>query len=110
MAFLVYRQYSRSMITVMLMIHIILLCLSLVATTSMVILALMGRGIPALAQKINLIGTVIGIVLGALLLIQHPLGSRCLELTTYIVVFAFTYRFIATRTQKLLTHTSQATD
>ena len=104
MAFLVYRQYSRSMITVMLMIHIILLCLSLVATTSMVILALMGRGIPALAQKINLIGTVAGIVLGALLLIQHPLGSRCVELTAYVLVFAYAYRFIAARSQQLAAH------
>lgn len=89
--------------TAMLITHIVLLSLSIVATTIMVIMALFGRTIPALAQKINLVGTMTGIVLGTLLLIQHPLGSRCIELTAYVVVFGFAYRFIAARSRHLAT-------
>jgi hypothetical protein len=98
------------MITIMLITHIILLSFSMIANTIMTIMALVGNRVPVLTQKINLVGTIIGIVLGALLLIQHPLGSRCVELTAYVVVFGFAYRFVAARSRRLTNQTLEATD
>lgn len=85
------------MITLILTIHIIALTTSIFATTIMIISTLLSRATPKLAQRANLFITSIGIALGTILLINHPVGSRCVELTAYLVIFVLAYRFIAAR-------------
>lgn len=76
--------------------------LSLIATTGMVLGVLSGILITRTMRRSNLIVTTLGILLGAGLLLAHPIGSRCLELTAYVVVFSFAYHFVNTRSEKLV--------
>lgn len=89
------------MITLMLTIHVIALTTSIFATTIMMISTLLSRAAPKLAQRANLFITSIGIALGTILLVNHPVGSRCVELTAYLVIFALAYRFIAARSTQI---------
>lgn len=91
------------MIALMLTIHIIALTTSLLATTIMMITTLQSRTVPKLTQRANLFVTGIGIALGGILLINHPVGSRCVELTAYLIIFVLAYRFIAARSTQLTT-------
>lgn len=85
----------------LLTLHIVALSLSIVATVTMTILALFSKATPKNVQRLNLAITSIGIALGTILLIQNPIGSRCVELSAYLVVFAFAYRFVANRSHAL---------
>lgn len=87
--------------TIMLITHIVLMSISLVATTGMVIASLCNIIVSRKIQLLTLIATVAGVILGASLLIIHPIGSRCLELTSYMIVFYFAYRYATIRSQSL---------
>jgi len=92
--------------SLLLTIHVITLSLSLLATVTMVIMALFSRATPFLARRTNLFVTGLGITLGVILLIQMPLGMRCLELTAYLVVFSLAYRFVSMRSTQLARKTA----
>ncbi|MDB5178001.1 MAG: hypothetical protein JWO61_384 [Candidatus Saccharibacteria bacterium] len=87
--------------SLLLTIHIIALSLSIIATVTMAIMALLSHATPFVARRTNLFITGIGIALGGILLIQHPLGARCLELTAYLIVFSLAYRFVSVRSTQL---------
>jgi len=87
--------------SLLLTLHVIMLSLSLVATATMTIMALFSRATPFIARRITLLITGIGITLGGVLLIQMPLGIRCIELTAYLIVFSLAYRFISVRSRTL---------
>lgn len=89
------------MITLLLTIHVVALIMSIFATTIMMILALLSRATPEFARRVNLFVTGIGIAIGGILLINHPVGSRCIELTSYLVIFVLAYRFISARSVQL---------
>jgi multisubunit Na+/H+ antiporter MnhE subunit len=65
------------------------------------IMALLSKATPQMARRANLLITGIGIAIGGILIIQNPLGSRCLELTSYLVIFSFAYRYITMRSSQL---------
>lgn len=90
------------MMSLILTIHVIALVASVLATTIMMILVLMSRKAPQIALRANLFITGIGITLGGILLIQHPVGSRCVELTSYLVIFVLAHRYIAIRSAQSL--------
>ena len=89
------------MISSLLIAHIILLSLSVVATTLMMVGVLLSRAAPQLIRRTTLFITGIGVAIGGILLIQHPLGSRCIELMFYVVIFSVAYRYITVRSTKL---------
>lgn len=85
------------MMSIILTIHVVALTMSIFATTIMMILALMSRASPQVALRTNLFITGLGIALGGILLVQHPVGSRCIELASYLVIFVLAHHFIAIR-------------
>jgi hypothetical protein len=87
---------------IILTIHIAALSLSIVATLVMTVAALASKATPKKLRQANLLVTGVGIALGGILLIQNPIGSRCLELTAYLAIFAVAYRFISTRSIQLV--------
>lgn len=89
--------------SILLTFHIILMSLSFVVTSIMVVLALFGVATPNKAHRANLITTIVGVTIGAVLLAAHPIGSRCLELTSYIVIFYFAYQYVSVRSKNLIT-------
>jgi hypothetical protein len=93
--------------TIVLITHIILMSVSLIATTGLVIVALFGKTSPNIVRRINLVLTLIGIALGAGLLIHQPIGSRCVELTAYILAFGIAYHFIEARSHVTVVATEQ---
>jgi len=74
----------------------------------MTIMALLSHASPIIARRTNLFITSFGIVLGGLLLIQVPLGVRCVELTAYLIIFTLAYRFVSERSAKLALEKSPA--
>jgi hypothetical protein len=89
------------MISLLLTAHIVLLSLSIVATTLMMISVLLSHAAPQLVRRVTLFITGVGIAIGGILLIHNPIGLHCLELTTYIVVFGIAYRYITFRSDQL---------
>lgn len=89
------------MITLLLAVHIILMTLSLIATSSMVVMALASYGTPAWFLKANFIGTMTGITAGTILLVTQPLDLRCLLLASYLVAFGLAYSFVRRRMAQL---------
>ena len=105
-----HKGYNKTMFSILLIFHIVALSVSIVATTIMMILALLSKATPQMARRANLLITGIGIAIGGILLIQNPLGSRCLELVSYLVVFSVAYRYVTVRsTQLSLTQTTGVT-
>jgi len=83
--------------------HIALMGFSLVTTIGMVTVSILGTQVPKKLRQVNLTATILGVILGSSLLIMHPIGSRCIELTAYVVVFALLYRYVGHRSEKLAT-------
>gem|GEM_PF-5899292 len=89
------------MTTIILFSHITLLVISIVATASFVGLSMMRAVVPRGYRLANLVATTIGLILGAVLLIQHPVGSHCIELSIYVLAFTLLYRFVEKRSYQL---------
>jgi hypothetical protein len=89
------------MITLLLGLHIVLMTLSLIATSSMVGMALASYGTPAWFLKANFIGTMVGIASGTILLFTQPLDMRCVLLAGYLVFFGLAYSFVRRRMVQL---------
>lgn len=91
--------------TLLLSLHIILMAISLVATIGSVIMTARGHAIRLAIMRSNLVVTIAGLGAGVVLLLNAPLGVRCLVLTSYLVAFALTYRFMS-RAQAALARNS----
>lgn len=93
--------------TIVLITHIILMSISLVTTTGLVVASLLNKTPTNIVRRINLVLTLIGIVLGAGLLIHQPIGSRCIELTAYVLAFGVAYHFIEAHSRVTTAATEQ---
>ena len=89
------------MVTSLLVAHVVLLSLSLVATMGSVFVSAVGRIVPKVAVLLNTIGTSIGLICGAVLLLHAPLDAKCITLGLYLVVFAGVQIYITGRNQRL---------
>jgi hypothetical protein len=83
--------------TTLLLIHIFGMVASLLATIYMVAAVAATQNVRQWFVRLNLMITSIGIVSGALLLINQPLGIRCMVLVAYLGVFAIAYHYVKQR-------------
>lgn len=89
------------MVTLLLGIHVVLLSVSLVATMGSVFVSALGHIVPKTALQLNTIGTSIGLMSGAALLLTAPLDAKCAMLAAYLLVFAGAQVYITGRNQRL---------
>lgn len=87
---------------ILLTVHIALMIFSLVATAGMAAAALSSIKIETVFIRANVALTAVGTACGIALLIVEPVGTKCLILACYTVLFALTYRFIVQRNQSLV--------
>ena len=83
----------------LLALHITLLSLSLIVTSSVTIASLMSKNVSQRLMRLNLIGTIIGLGCGGALLLAKPLGSECLMLLGYLAIFSAAH-FYTTHAQR----------
>ncbi len=82
-------------------IHVALLVISIVATVVSTIAAAFGVQISKMFNRINILVTTVGISAGVILLIDKPLGVRCITLTAYLALFGLTQVYIRRRNKRL---------
>ncbi len=85
------------MLAALLIIHIICLSISILATGALMVAALLTRKIAPQLSQATLAVTSVGVLAGAMLLLQAPLGLHCLMLSSYVIIFSLAYRFITKR-------------
>lgn len=93
------------MISTLIAIHVVLLSLSIVATTGSAITAAFGVYVSRLFNTINVVITSTGLLLGAFLLLDKPLDMHCVTLTAYVATFALAQVYIRRRNRVLATET-----
>lgn len=84
------------------MLHIMLMTLSLFATSAMAIVAALSHHVDHRLISLNTAVTGLGIAFGTVLILQQPLDMKCALLCGYLVAFAATYIFIKNRNQLVL--------
>ena len=72
----------------LLTLHIALMALSLVGTFATALAVLIGKQIKRSYMVTNTVATSIGTLCGAALLIENPIGIKCLMLLSYTIVFS----------------------
>lgn len=92
------------MISSILMFHIFSMITSVVLTVGLFSFAVAARRTSDVVRITNRIVTTLGVIAGAVLLIQHPMLSTCITLTTYVMAFMVAEHYIQKRT------TTQASD
>lgn len=85
------------MISSILMFHIFAMITSVLLTVGLFSFAVAARRTSHVVRITNRIVTTLGVVAGAILLVQHPMLSTCVTLTSYIVVFTVAERYIQKR-------------
>jgi hypothetical protein len=89
------------MVIPFLIIHVSLLCLSLVVTMGSAFGVIVGYSIPQIVIRLNSAGTLVGLLAGAGLLLQKPLSVKCVALLAYLIVFTAAQIFITKRNHNL---------
>lgn len=92
--------------TIILITHIILMIFSFLATVGTAFFALLGIRISSRILSANAYVTGSGIFLGVILLLQHPIDSKCLVLATYTLAFAAINGYSLKRNQAAVTSDS----
>lgn len=88
--------------TILLITHIILMSFSMISTAIVALVALISRKTPRTLDAVNVFTTMSGVLFGIILLIQNPVGSKCLTLVSYIAAFAAVRVYTAKRHQPAL--------
>lgn len=87
--------------TTLLALHVILMSLSLLGAMAMLGRAMLSKGTPNMFLTANVFGTSVGITIGAVLLLNHPLDIRCVLLTSYLIAFWLAHSFVKRRNLQL---------
>ncbi len=81
--------------------HIILLSVSILLTIGTTIAAANKNSVSKRLTACNIVITSFGVLLGIILLLDAPIGSRCIELSAYVALFAVAQVYIRKRNNQL---------
>ena len=79
---------------IVLIVHIVLLSLSLIASALLLVLHISGKSFSMSLLKLNTVGTAIGLAAGGILLIDKPFSMRCFMLLSYLVAFSALHLYL----------------
>ena len=85
--------------SIILIIHIVFMIISLIASISMALAALLSLNVPRSVLRISLAVTSIGALCGATLLAVNPVDAKCAMLVSYIIIFSAIYFYTSKQTQ-----------
>lgn len=85
----------------LLILHIVLMTVSLIATIGSTAASVFGFVIPNKFTATNITATGIGIAAGAVLLLHAPIGANCAVLLAYTALFTAAQVLITRRNQRL---------
>lgn len=87
--------------TIILMLHIFLMSGSLLATAVMALMAAVSHGVDPRFVRLNLFGTIAGVLCGISLIARNPLDIKCAVLFAYVLAFGVVYAYVRRQNQRL---------
>ena len=87
--------------TTLLVTHIALLTISLVLTAASAAMAVSKRRVWTPLTIVNMVATVVGLLLGVILLASNPIDTKCLVLLGYLISFVAVELYVKRRNQVL---------